>query len=109
MRLLTPNPLSAACPLCASRPGAACRDLSGQDTAPHAPRKARALEAAAITLLRALETLYDAHDPSDSYCDLCERHAPKDTRGTVTGPITHRDDCILGEAEHALRVAEGRS
>ena len=109
MRLLTPNPLSVECDVCGSRPGERCYGEDGRTSKAHGSRQRRALEAAAITLLRALETLYDAHDPSDSYCDLCERHAPKDTRGTVTGPITHRDDCILGEAEHALRVAEGRS
>ena len=61
-----------------------------------------------------LGALKDARDwlaiqssSTDSFCEMCEHHAPKDDAGLVTGPIVHAIDCPLGRADAAIaRAAE---
>jgi len=54
---------------------------------------------------KALEGLIDAHDGTDSFCEFCDQHAPKDDDGFVVGGIPHKPDCPLGIAWAAIRKA----
>ena len=69
---------------------------------------AAALFAAAPDLLAALKDLLDHTCGTDSFCEWCERHAPKDHEGSITGPIPHVSDCLRLAAERAIAKAEGR-
>ena len=67
-----------------------------------------ALIASAPDLLAALRNLLDHTCGTDSFCEWCERHAPKDHEGSLTGPIPHVSDCLRLAAERAIAKAEGR-
>lgn len=67
-----------------------------------------ALIEAAPDLLVALKALLDHTCGTDSFCEWCERHAPKDREGSITGPIPHVSDCLRRAAERAIARAEGR-
>ena len=46
-----------------------------------------------------LEVLLQVGWVDASYCELCDRHAPRDPRdGSLLGPIKHKDDCPAGQA-----------
>lgn len=64
--------------------------------------------AAAEELLSALRDLLAHTCGTDSFCEWCERHAPKDREGLITGPIPHVSDCLRFAAECAITRAEGR-
>jgi hypothetical protein len=72
------------------------------------------LIAAAPDMLAALKAARDMlvhlSQSTDSYCEICESHAPKspDPMGRVVGPVPHEPDCPLGMAESAIARAEGR-
>lgn len=34
----------------------------------------------------------------DSYCETCDRHAPKNNAGEITGDIRHAAECPIGRA-----------
>ena len=55
-------------------------------------------------LREALEALTaDASNAAtDSYCEWCKAHAPKDTLGNLTGPIIHHTACSYVMAHNAL-------
>lgn len=42
---------------------------------------------------------------NSSYCEICDRHAPKDYDGDLTGPVPHTDACLIGKSRAALREA----
>lgn len=63
---------------------------------------------AAPDLLAALKDLLDHTCGTDSFCEWCERHAPKDRDGSINGPIPHVSDCLRLAAERAIAKAEGR-
>jgi hypothetical protein len=44
---------------------------------------------------------------TSSYCEVCERHAPKDQHGKITGPVSHDADCPIGKARTILARVEG--
>lgn len=52
----------------------------------------------------ALVALRDWSGSTDSFCEECHKHAPKDEDGEVTGPVRHGDDCRIGNLERALAV-----
>lgn len=63
----------------------------------------------AVTDMReALEKLADAVDAvaTASYCELCDRHAPKNETGMLEGNVPHAADCPLIEARAALEKAK---
>lgn len=62
---------------------------------------------AAPDLLKALKDLLDHTCGTDSFCEWCERHAPKDRDGAIKGPIPHVSDCLRLAAERAIAKAEG--
>ena len=66
------------------------------------------LIAAAPDLLVALRNLLDHTCGTDSFCEWCARHAPKDQGGSIVGPIPHVSDCLWLAAERAIAKAEGR-
>ena len=84
------------------------------DTQVHAHGGARRGEdmarlfAAAPDLLVALRNLLDHTCGTDSFCEWCARHAPKDQGGSIVGPIPHVSDCLWLAAERAIAKAEGR-
>lgn len=63
------------------------------------------LFAAAPDLLEACEALIG--NATDSYCEWCAQHAPKDDAGYLTGPISHRDGCAYVQACAAVALARG--
>lgn len=44
---------------------------------------------------------------TDSYCEFCDQHAPKDTPGNIIGPVEHESDCPLALARAFLAKARG--
>ena len=66
------------------------------------------LLASAPDLLVALRNLLDHTCGTDSFCEWCERHAPKDQGGSIVGPIPHVSGCLWLAAERAIAKAEGR-
>lgn len=47
------------------------------------------------------------------YCEQCDRHAPKDEMGALTGDIQHTPACPVGRAavivdQHSETIAAGR-
>ncbi len=47
---------------------------------------------------------------TDSYCEWCCEHAPKNDRtGKIIGPLSHVDDCIVKQARAALAQAKGET
>lgn len=67
------------------------------------------LVAAAPELLAALTDLLDCDqlDRTDTFCEACYRHAPKNDEGVPTGPIPHEADCIIAVAVAAIDKATG--
>ena len=66
------------------------------------------LIAAAPTLLAACggaATLLASEFVTSSYCEICEKHAPKDDEGDLIGPITHTETCDY----RVLRAAIARA
>lgn len=64
--------------------------------------------AAAPELLTSLQDLIqDERFGTDSYCEVCQRHAPKDDAGHVIGKVVHREDCMIGRAGAAITKATG--
>ena len=63
------------------------------------------LIAAAPELLAALKDLMCFE--TDSYCEWCEGHAPKDDSGKIIGPIPHKEGCAGVAARAAIARAEG--
>lgn len=57
-----------------------------------AAKAARADEATA--LLAALLSVVE-NWTVNSYCEECDRHAPKSEDGTLVGPIPHTDECAI--------------
>ena len=48
-------------------------------------------------------------EQTDTYCDFCGQHAPKDDYGLLTGPIPHNPtNCAAERARAALREARWR-
>ena len=45
-------------------------------------------------------------DSTNSYCEWCRKHAPKDEDGRLTGPISHTEGCARLEAERLLARTE---
>lgn len=61
-----------------------------------------ALRALAADLVEGLDALLDAGNPSASYCEECDSHAPIRADGEgLAGPLTHEPQCPVGTA-HAL-------
>lgn len=67
---------------------------------PEAPAQGEAVVAALVDAVELLLT-----EETDSYCEHCRRHAPKDDEGCLTGPIAHKPDCVRSFAETALKAA----
>lgn len=64
------------------------------------------------TMLQALRAAYTALADytelvTDSYCEECEAHAPKDDAGNIVGPVPHREGCVFGTVLAAIAQAEG--
>ncbi len=57
-------------------------------------------------LLAALKDLVDDGTVTDSGCDSCEKHAPKNDDGIITGPLKHADLCFYGRAFKVIAKAE---
>ncbi len=72
-----------------------------------------ALIAAAPDLLDAakgaLDALYDWSETTDSFCEECSAHAPKDRDGHITGPIDHATACRIGRLAQAIAQAKGKA
>lgn len=64
------------------------------------------LISAAPELLAALRDYLELEHATDTYCERCERHAPKDKHGNVVGLLSHRDHCVRAAAEAAIAKAE---
>src|SRR5262245_11455490 len=60
-------------------------------------------------LLVAVRDLLDGCLSTDSYCESCRRHAPKNDTGHVVGPIQHARDCIEGNARSLLARMEKKA
>ncbi len=60
---------------------------------------------AAPRLLAACELLISKAD--NSYCEWCDRHAPKNDEGYLTGPILHQEGCPYVVARIAIADAKG--
>lgn len=58
-------------------------------------------------LYDALTTMRDHYGHTASYCEDCDRHAPKHDDGRLAGPISHHINCPIGRAEAALGKAKG--
>lgn len=39
---------------------------------------------------------------TNSFCEVCEKHAPKDPEGAIIGPVPHDPACVLGRLEALL-------
>lgn len=68
---------------------------------------ARSLERrlrAAEKCVEALGHLRDGIGMSASYCDMCDRHAPKDIDGNLLGGVEHEDDCPYCKANDAIQA-----
>jgi hypothetical protein len=63
------------------------------------------LIAAAPDLLAACIAL--TNNATDSYCEWCKRHAPKDYFGGILGPIPHLEGCARVLAEAAITKVRG--
>lgn len=63
------------------------------------------LIAAAPDLLVACIAL--TSEATDSYCDWCKRHAPKDSFGYITEELIHLHDCVYVLACAAIAKALG--
>lgn len=48
-------------------------------------------------------------DSTNSYCEWCQRHAPKDDDGNITGPLPHVYDCVRLKADAALSRADAEA
>lgn len=57
----------------------------------------------------ALDLLPNVAEIDDSWCCICDRHAPKNEAGEITGPLPHRESCTYGTLRAAIAKAEGRS
>lgn len=65
------------------------------------------LIAAAPELYEALGILLDL--ATSSYCEFCQKHAPKDEHGQIVGEIVHAEDCPYLNAAEALAKARGET
>lgn len=65
-----------------------------------------ALRALAADLVEGLDALLDAGNPSASYCEECDSHAPIRADGEgLAGPLTHEPQCPVGTARALLTRA----
>lgn len=46
---------------------------------------------------------------TSSYCEVCNRHAPKNAAGQSVGPVPHAADCFIWAAVETIAKAQGRS
>lgn len=78
------------------------------DTSAEAEANAR-LIAAAPELFDALKYWVMAIElvATDSFCEVCRAHAPKDDDGHIIGPVVHYG-CPFDQARTAIAKAEGR-
>lgn len=72
----------------------------------HGRPDVRDLERQRDELLAALHLLVDSCGSTDSYCETCGRHAPKNDFGHVTGPVTHVHGCAENQARQAIASVE---
>lgn len=61
-------------------------------------------------MFNALRDLLDYPALGDAgYCEVCDRHAPKDDDGRLTGEVPHTDDCFVLAGRRAIAAVEGES
>jgi hypothetical protein len=53
----------------------------------------------------AIDTIIQLTNTTDSFCEFCQRHAPKDGSGYLTGRVRHTDACVIGNGVAALAAA----
>lgn len=69
-------------------------------------REIPALRSLAADLVEGLDALLDAGNPSASYCEECDIHAPTRADGEgLAGPLTHEPQCPVGTARALLTRA----
>lgn len=71
-------------------------------------QRVKELEAVNAELLEALKGLIEPIKGA-FYCEYCDRHAPKDEDGKLTGEsLTHSEDCPVISAKALIAKAEGK-
>ena len=53
-------------------------------------------------LFKAVKNIREIYSPGISYCEFCNRHAPKDDDGCICGELIHDKDCPITQIDYLI-------